>query len=447
MKLTKSLAILLAVTLAFAALAMAASADGTATVVAGTYEIISPTAIELTATGAGATVAAKGTGGTIMDLADGNVSRDVTTFDSRGVVLIVNDFVANSPDRASGVVKQEEIQQFSLEMDFGKSVSFDTAYIAIYYEVAVGIASPADNCVIVETSTDGKVWVPVGQDGTYYYNLKPVEDYEEGKGKPFIAEVAVPLGQKVSSQHVRYTFSFQVIPEEYHWTYYTNVYEFCGFTEIGVANFKDGREATAFDAEDVAEWLDIRDTWLAEGEDTVTVVEIENVNGLGTWKESTYDKATYGEEGAEATETIEANWEIEGDTVIVWDADGYDEYTASLGEDGTLTLDLDGEETSYIKASAYTGGAGTDTPDESSADETPSEDTKSEETSSATSTATSSAAQSTGSTATSSNAGTSGSTSDEGGLSTGVIVSIVIAVVVVIAVAVSIILGMRKKKG
>lgn len=444
MKLTKSLAILLAVTLAFAALAMAASADGTATVVAGTYEIISPTAIELTATGAGATAAPKG-GGTLMDLADGNVSRDVTTFDSKGVVLIVNDFVAKSPDRASGVVHQEEIQSFSFEMDFGKSVSFDTAYIAIYYEVAVGIPSPADNCVIVETSKDGKVWVPVGADGTYYYNLKPTEDYEDGKGKPFVAEVAVPLGEKVTSQYVRYTFSFQVIPEGYHWTYYTNVYEFCGFTEIGVANFKEGREATAFDAEDVAEWLDIRDTWLMEEEDTVTVVEIENINGLGTWKSSTYDKATYGEEGAEATDSYEANWEIEGDTVIVWDADGYDEYTAALGEDDTLTLELDGEELSFIKASAYNAGNGTDTPDESSADETPSEDTKSEATSTAASTATSSAAQS-GSAATSSNAGTSGSTSDEGGLSTGVIVGIVIAVVVVIAVAVSIIIGARKKK-
>ena len=458
MRFKKSIAFLLAAMLVVAAFAMGASADTTVSVGGASYEVISPAAIELTATGAGATLAAKGAGGTIMDLADGNISRDVTTFDSRGVVLVVNDFVSKSPDRNGGVVKQDEIQTFSFEMDFGKSVSFDTAYMAIYYEVAVGIPTPADNHVIVETSKDGKVWVPVGEDGSYYYSFRPTEDYEDGKGKPYVGEVTIPLGETVKSQYVRYTFSFGVIPEGYHWTYYTNVYEFCGFTELGVANFKSGRKPAKLSAEDAATYPSVEGEWIVEDGDEISVVTFADKAGAMTYTAKVYAKDAYLASGAEAevSDTIEGSYFIEGDTVVLITNSGYDEYTASVSEDGNLVLDMDGEEYTYYTAENFAAANGVETSDPETSDTETTEpaDSSDESSADATSSAvseTSSKAESSVSTGTSSAAGTSStaastSEGEDGGASVGLIVGIIAAVVVAAGAAAAVVVSRKKKQ-
>lgn len=441
MKLRKLLAILLAVTLACTALVMVTSADTEVSVVAANYKVISPTAIELTSTGSGASLNAR-KDGTIMVLADGETVSDATSFDTYGIILITNDYVATEKANTAPVV-QEEIPTFSFEMDFGTKVTFDTAYMAIYHESA-GIGEPADNHVVIETSEDGKVWVPVGVDGSFYYSFKPVNDWNDGKEIPYVGEIVVPLGEDVTAQYVRYTYSFQIIPEDWYWTWYTNVYEFCGFTELGVATFEGGREPTKLSA-DETEYLDIRGTWLAEEDDTITIYDLQDLHGDATWTVSTYNKADYDEsDEPAAVDTLEAKWYIESDTVVVWYEDGsYDEGIVSLSEDDVLTIEIGGEEVSLVRESTYVKPK--DEVSEEPSDD-PSDDASEESTAGGTSSTTpSSNAPTTSGTSSTGSTGNTGNTSDDGGIPTWAIVLIVVAAVVIIG-AVIVIVVVRKKK-
>ena len=465
MNLKKTFAILLAALFVVAALAMAASADGTVTVGGASYEVKSPQTVAIT--GDGVTPSYRGNG-SIDVLKDGDAARSVTNHDNKGIVLIVNDEIAA---RASVPVVQDidNIPVASIEMDFGSNVSFDTAYMAIYWQQA-GIYEPDGNKVIIETSSDGKVWVPVGDDGNYYFSIPKCPDWVEGlpnsdQGYPYIGEVAIPLGETVKARYVLYSYTFPVLEEGSHWTFYTNVAEFIGFTEVGVANFKSGRKPAKLTAKDVAERPAIVGSWVVEDGEEVSVVTFKDDKGELAYTANVYDKAAYlesGEEG-EVLDTIEGNYFIEGNTVVLITSDGYDDYKASIDGDGNLIMDMDGEEYIYYTAEHYAAANGGGTSTDTSSDDTSSGDepeasgdtssaasdttTSSTAASSAVSSASSAASSAVSGTGSTASTGNSSATSEaeEGGISTTVIV-IIIAAVVVIAGAVAAIIIVRKKK-
>lgn len=467
MNLRKSIAILLAVMFAVASFAMAASADSTATVGGAEYKVTSPKSVAIT--GEGVTPSYRGNG-SIEVLMDGDAAHGVSNHDQKGVVLIINDEVGA---KATTPVKQdvENIPVASVEMDFGSNVSFDTAYMAIFWQQA-GIYEPGDNKVIVETSADGKVWVPVGEDGTFYFSIPKCPSWKEGlpnsdQGWPYVGEVAIPLGETVKARYVRYSYTFAVLPEGHHWTYYTNVSEFLGLTEVGVANFKSGRKPAKLSAKDVATRPVIEGSWITEDGEEVTVVTFSDERGELEYTAKVYDKAGYLESGeeAEALDTVQGKYFIEGSKVAVIVGGKYDNYTASTDEKGNLIMDLDGEEYVYYTAENYASLNGGDTPDDPNSDDPnsddpasddpTSDDTSSEDapTSVATSSGTTSDKTTSGSTSSkpsaSSSAGssaTSSETSDEGGSMTLIIVIIVIAVVVIAAVVASLVVSKKKKQ-
>lgn len=458
MNLKKSIAILLVAVLAIAALAMGASADTTVSVAGASYKVVAPQSVAIT--GEGVTPSFRGNG-SIDVLKDGDIARSVTNHDNKGIVLIMNDEVVA---RAATPVVQDldNIPTAYIEMDFGSAVSFDTAYMAIYWQQA-GIGEPADNKVIVETSADGKIWVPAGEDGVFYFSMPKCPDWVEGlpnsdQGNPYVAEVAVPLGETVKAQYVRYAYSFPVMPEGWHWTYYTNVYEFIGFTEVGVATFQSGRKPTKLSAEDVAERPAIEGTWIVEEGDDICVVTFKDEKGEMAYHNDIYEKEVYLESGVEGevADTIEGTYYIEGDTVVVITDSGYDEYTVSVTEDGNLIMDEDGEEYIFYTAENFAASNGIEDPepdtseDESSEPEASEDESTAEDTSSAASETSGKAESSdvTGSASgTSSAAGTSSaSETEEGGAPVGLIVGIIVAVVVVAGAAAAIVVSRKKKQ-
>ena len=103
------------------------------------------------------------------------------------------------------------------------------------------VCAPGEHKVIVETSEDGNLWIPVGEDGSFYFrDNQPL--YSDVKD-PYSEEIVVPLGEEVTAQYVRLSFKFKELEAaDDYWGYYTNVYEWCGYTELGVALYADGEE-------------------------------------------------------------------------------------------------------------------------------------------------------------------------------------------------------------
>lgn len=464
MNLKKSIAVFLVAMLLVAVFAVSASADTKVTVGGGSYKVVSPKTV--TISGEGVTPSFRGNG-TIDVLNDGDIARTVTNHDNKGIVLIMNDEVVAR--KTTPVVQDlDNIPTAYIEMDFGSAVSFDTAYMGIYWQQA-GIGEPADNKVIIETSADGKVWVPVGEDGSYYFSMPKCPDWVEGlpnsdQGYPYVAEVAVPLGETVKAQYVRYSYTFPVMPEGWHWTYYTNVYEFIGFTEVGVATFEGGRKPAKLSAEDVAERPAVEGTWIVEDGDEVSVVTFKDEKGELAYTANVYDKSAYLESGeeAETLDTVEGNYFIEGNTVALITDGGYDDYTVSSDEDGNLILDLDGEEYTYYTAENYAAANGAEPPADTSGDASTDPETSGDESGDESADAeTSSAAGETSDKADSSSAASKTETSStaasktdssktdasegDDGAPVGLIVGIIAAVAVIIA-AVVVIIVVRKKK-
>lgn len=81
----KTFALLLAAVLAFAALAMAVSADGELVLMGTTYELITPTGIEFEAPDGETTVKTAPQSCTLEALIDGELVRDASTFTTAGI--------------------------------------------------------------------------------------------------------------------------------------------------------------------------------------------------------------------------------------------------------------------------------------------------------------------------------------------------------------------------
>ena len=216
----KILVFLLSAVLLVPCIALAVSAGTFETDVAGTqYEVLTTpeitfsyratAAMEELKPGSAVTLVPRG-GCTIEALADGDLVSNATGFSDKGIITVENSVVRIVGQNAGGVCEMadEDIPTFSFSMDFGEEVTFDTAYMALYHEIAACIAIPGEKKVIVETSKDGTTYVPVDS-GVYYFN-STVGDYD-GPGDQGVDECPVYLGKKVTYRYVRFTYTFRRI--------------------------------------------------------------------------------------------------------------------------------------------------------------------------------------------------------------------------------------------
>lgn len=341
----KTLAILLAMMMAFSALALAVAADFDITAEGSQYAVTSPTTVEFVSIpkeGGKDVEMVPQEGCTIEALTDGALVRDASGFKTNGIVLIKNLGMGVDSDLAL-------VPEFAFVMDYGKEVSFDTAYFTIYHEIKSCIAIPGDKQVIVETSDDGNVWVPVG-DGIFYFNAD-VDEFVDGVDDKEIVECAVYLGEEVSARYVRYTYTFMPVPEGGYWEWHTNIYEWCGFTEIGVAKWTGGEEPEVLDAETAGkEPTEVEGSWI--GDDGVETKIMTFVNNAGDKKVdvTVYDSEAYLESGIEAAvvDQYTATYSVVGDKLVITYEDGsIDRLSAVIDEEGDLTLGVGSDAVTY----------------------------------------------------------------------------------------------------
>lgn len=341
----KTLAILLAMMMAFSALALAVAADFDITAEGSEYSVTSPTTVEFVSIpkegGKDVKMAPQG-GCSIEALYDGDLVREATGFSTKGIILFQNQGFGVDSDLAL-------VPEFAFVMDYGKEVSFDTAYFTIYHEIKSCIAIPGDKQVIVETSDDGNVWVPVG-DGIFYFNAD-VDEFENGVDDKEIVECAVYLGEEVSARYVRYTYTFMPVPEGGYWQYHTNIYEWCGFTELGVATWTGGEEPEVLDAETAGkEPTKPEGSWIGDDGVETKIMTFVNDAGVKTLNVTVYESEAYLENGIEAAviDQYTATYSVVGDKLVITYEDGsVDRMSAVVDEEGDLTLGVGSDAVTY----------------------------------------------------------------------------------------------------
>ena len=344
----KTLAILLAMMMAFSALALAVAADFDTTLVGTKYTVIQPNSIEfvpLAKDEANGVSTVPQAGCTLDALIDGDGVRGATKFGTKGIVLIKNEYIGANGNIATGTVANQDpelIPDFAFSLDLGSVKEFDTAYFMVYHEIKSCIAIPGDKRVIVEVSEDGNAWLPVGIDGEFYMNVD-VDDFDENAPEDAeTVECAVYLGEEVSARYVRYTFTFMPVPVDGYWDYYTNIHEWIGFTEVGVARWTGGEEPEVLDP-DLAntEPTKVEGSWI--GDDGVETKVMTFVNNAGDKKVdvTVYDSEAYLESGIDAAvvEQYTATYSVVGTRVTFSYEDGsVDRMTAIIDEEGDLIL-------------------------------------------------------------------------------------------------------------
>ncbi|MBR6783513.1 MAG: hypothetical protein IKM32_02365 [Clostridia bacterium] len=220
-------------------------------------------------------------------LVDGDAAKSVTAHNQDGIVLVCNDIIKpqyeqNVLDGVSPAMTNqapEDVPRYSFVLEYGKSVKFDAVYISFFHEINACVATPGDNAVTVEYSKNGSDWTPVGTDGVHYYRTFDLPSYimNETSHNCMVEERVVPLSKEISAKYVRLTFNFAPVPEDDAWRYYTNVYEWVGFTELAVASYKSGKKPDALGKDDanVAN-AEIEGDWICKGEDTVYYYSFAN---------------------------------------------------------------------------------------------------------------------------------------------------------------------------
>ena len=451
MKKVLSIAMAAFVLLSILVVAVAAAevtSDGT------TYELITPTGITFEWQGIDEAHEVKSfprQGKTLDVLIDGELVRDASGFDTAGVVLVQNAWIPANGQQGSNPADQpdDEIPTWSFCLDLGSEQKFDTAYLGLYHEIASCIAIPGDKAVLVETSKDNKTWVSVG-DGKFFFN-SAVGDYN-GSGDQGIDECLVYLGKETKAQYVRLTFTFMKVPEDGYWTNYTNVYEWCGFTEVGVAKYKSGKKPKAIDESKAQQDpTKVEGLWMCDNDDEILIYEFVDDHGVKTLTIKAYKADEFEADplAAEPTSTDEYTYSVLGTTVTLSSGKTTEEFEAVLGEDGDLTIEADGD---TLLLTPYTWPQpveSSEEPIESSEEPTESseEPAESSEEPAATSSEEPAATSSEEPAATSSEATSEPASENEGGLSTGAIIGIIIGAVVVIGgVVAGIVLGKKKKK-
>ena len=343
----KTLAILLAMMMAFSAVALAVAADFDVTLDGTKYTVIQPESIEFVpmvkdeANG----VATVFRNCTLDALIDGDLLRGASAHSTTGLVLIQNTFIPANGDISTSTVANQDpelIPDFAFALDLGSVKEFDTAYFMVYHEIQACIAIPGDKKVIVEVSEDGNAWVPVGIDGEFYMNVD-VDDYDQNAPEDAeTVECAVYLGEEVSARYVRYTFTFMPVPEEGYWQYYTNIHEWMAFSEVGVALWTDGEEPEVLDP-DIAntEPTKPEGSWIGDDGVETKIMNFVNNAGVKTVSVTVYETEAYLEKGldAEISDEYTATYSVVGNRVTFSYEDGsIDRMTAIIDEEGDLIL-------------------------------------------------------------------------------------------------------------
>ena len=453
----KTLAIVLAMLMAFTAVAFSAAADFTYEGVFTDYDVYTASKISFSYDGDTSASAHPKGGSTLECLIDGTFVAEPTNFDDTGIVLVCNDFIKPEYERKNGQAIQDAsaIPEFSFTLEYDGEVTFDSIYLGMFYQAFDCVCAPGEHRVIVETSDDGSLWLPVGEDGSFYF--RDNQPLYTGAKDPCSEEIVVYLGEEVDAKYVRLTFNFkQLDAGDDYWDYYTNVYEWCGFSELAVACYADGDEPEVMTKEYAeAPAVALEGVWYASEGEVTTVVDFGTPGIMKLLGFVTEDFEANGLE-AELMAEVEFAYTAGPDYILV-DMDGVIcKMLVELGED-TLCLD-DGETPLDLELYVPAEDPGTSedpetsTPEESTPDESqpeesdpvtsePEESTPAEESEDA------SVEESTPAT-TESEAETDGDTTsddkDEGGLDTWVIILIVVAAVAVVAVIVVVVL--KKKK-
>ncbi|MBR5263172.1 MAG: hypothetical protein IKV50_00610, partial [Clostridia bacterium] len=164
-----------------------------------------------------------------------------------------------------------------------------------------------------------------------------------GNKDPYSEEIVVPLGEEVTSQYVRLSFTFKEFEEaDPYWDYYTNVYEWCGYTELGVALYAGGDEPAPMTKEEAeAPDLVLEGLWYMEETDTTTVFDFTTP---GVMKAIGYEAADFAENGMDAVAqaTVEFPYVAEAEYIVV-DMDGTTVVFYVTFADDSIELD-DGNE-------------------------------------------------------------------------------------------------------
>ena len=344
----KTLAILLAMMMAFSAVALAVAADFDVTLDGTKYTVIQPESIEFVPMAkdeANGVSTVPQAGCTLDALIDGDGVRGATAFATKGIVLIKNEYIGANGNISTGAVANQDpelIPDFAFSLDLGSVKEFDTAYFMVYHEIKSCIAIPGDKKVIVEVSEDGNAWVPVGIDGEFYMNVD-VDDFDQNAPEDAeTVECAVYLGEEVSARYVRYTFTFMPVPVDGYWDYYTNIHEWIGFTEVGVALWTDGEEPELLDP-DLAnkEPTKVEGSWIGDDGVETKIMNFVNNAGVKTVSVTVYETEAYLANGidAEISDEYTATYSVLGDRVTMTFEDGsIDRMTAIIDEEGDLIL-------------------------------------------------------------------------------------------------------------
>ena len=430
----KIFALLLAVCM-LAALSLTAAADFVYEGLFAEYDVLTPAEIGFSFEGETGCTAMPQSGGTLACLIDGEHLANPTHFSDKGIVLVRNDFVkpGYEENMSQAIQPLDAIPTFSFTLTYEEEVTFDAVYLSLFYMAFDCVCAPGEHKVIVETSEDGNLWIPVGEDGSFYFrDNQPL--YSDVKD-PYSEEIVVPLGEEVTAQYVRLSFKFKELEAaDDYWGYYTNVYEWCGYTELGVALYADGEEPVPMTKEEAeAPDLVLEGLWYMEETDTTTVFDFTTP---GVMKAIGYEAADFAENGMDAVAqaTVEFPYVAEAEYIVVDMDDTTVVFYVTFADD-SIELD-DGNEAilleEYVPVVPEVSEEESSEPEESSEEEV-SEEESEEETSAETSVP-----------AVSAPVESSAVSPAEDGDSTLLIVIIAVVVVVIIGAVVFIVIKRKK---
>lgn len=358
----KVFAITMAVAMLLAVLCVSASAFTLETASGTVYDVISPKEISFSWVAGPAVenpeahealVVGQG-GSTLEALIDGDPCVGVSAFSTKGIVLIKDTYVAptyTANGNAMCEQAKEDLTTFSFALDFGAETSFDTVYCAVYSEINSDIGIPGDKQVIVETSKDGISWLPVGTTGNYYFNLITRDYTGEQYGR--VDECDVYLGKAIKSRYVKLSFTFDEVPEDGYWRWYNNTSEWCGFTELGVANYKSGKKPEVLT--DIPEDpTAVEGSWIGDDGENVYIYDFTDTNGKKRVNIMTFDASEYGENGLGAelkAHDISLPYDVLGTNLTIqYSKKNIKDIEAVIDEDGSLIL---GEGKNAVAFTAY----------------------------------------------------------------------------------------------
>lgn len=281
-------------------------------------------------------------------LIDGDPALDVSAHNQDGIVLICNDFIKPEYEKNNAMADQpfELIPNFSFVIEYDETVEFDSIYLSLMHEINACVSTPAGNSVTVEYSKNGTLWNTCGTDGIFYYRACNLPDYimDDGSHNTDVEERMVYLGKEYSAKYIRLTFSFMTVPEGSHWLYYTNVFEWTGFTEIAVGSYKSGEKPEVLKKEDAnVTDVEIDGEWIGTSKGSVYVYKFkEGKVEFFEYLEEDYTEDAY---SAEPVEQISGEFNVYGkDVTLYYREEGNEELLSidlviDVDEDGNLVVD------------------------------------------------------------------------------------------------------------